>query len=68
LPAFDDDGRPLHDRGVSPEPGLFYLGLEFQYALASGTIQGLDRDARYLVKQLRRASRSSDRELAKSSR
>jgi putative flavoprotein involved in K+ transport len=68
LPAFSDDGRPLHDRGVSPEPGLYYLGLEFQYAMASGTIQGLDRDARYLIKRMRRASQPSGRQLAESSR
>ena len=46
--AFGPDGELLHDRGASAEPGLYFLGLEFQYALASGTIQGMDRDARYL--------------------
>lgn len=53
LPVFDDDGRPRHRRGVSNVPGLHFLGLEFQFALASGQIQGLDRDARYLLKRLR---------------
>jgi putative flavoprotein involved in K+ transport len=57
LPALGPDGRPAHDRGVSPVPGLYFLGLEFQFALASATIQGLDRDARYLLRQMRRASR-----------
>lgn len=53
VPAFDTDGRPVHRRGVSGVPGLYFLGLEFQFALASGQIQGVDRDARYLLKQLR---------------
>jgi len=54
LPVFDDAGRPRQDRGVSTDvPGLCFLGLEFQFAAASGTIQGLDRDARYLLRRLR---------------
>jgi putative flavoprotein involved in K+ transport len=57
LPLFGDDGRPRHRRGASDVPGLYFLGLEFQFALASGQIQGLDRDARYLLKQLPRPSR-----------
>jgi putative flavoprotein involved in K+ transport len=68
LPAFAADGRPLHDRGVSPEPGLYYLGLEFQFAMASATIQGLDRDARFLMRRMRRAPKPSARELADSTR
>ena len=57
LPVFGEDGRPRQRRGVSVVPGLYFLGLEFQFALASAQIQGLDRDARYLLKQLRDASR-----------
>ena len=37
--------EPLHDRGVSPEPGLFFVGLHFQYALSSAMIHGVGRDA-----------------------
>ena len=59
LPASGADGRPVHYRGVAAEPGLYFLGLDFQFALASATIQGLDRDARYLVKQMRRAHRTT---------
>jgi putative flavoprotein involved in K+ transport len=53
-------------RGVSPdEPGLLFLGLDFQYAIASSTIQGVDRDARYLVRRIRDlARRSADRPVA----
>ena len=32
--------------------GLYFLGLEFQYAVASATIQGLDQDARYLLRAM----------------
>jgi putative flavoprotein involved in K+ transport len=57
LPTVDTEQRPEERRGVSPEAGLYFLGLEFQFALASATIQGLDRDARYLVRQMRKAGR-----------
>ncbi|MET9311560.1 NAD(P)/FAD-dependent oxidoreductase [Kribbella sp. NPDC003505] len=55
LPVFDDSGRPRQERGVSTDvPGLYFLGLDFQYAIASASIQGVDRDARFLVKHLGR--------------
>jgi putative flavoprotein involved in K+ transport len=60
LPVFDEDGKTRHDRGIATdEPGLMFLGLEFQFAVASGTIQGLDRDARYLLRHIRRHARSA---------
>jgi putative flavoprotein involved in K+ transport len=66
LPVFAADGRPRQERGVSPdEPGLMFLGLDFQYAIASATIQGVDRDARYLVRRMRDLTRrSGDRPVA----
>jgi putative flavoprotein involved in K+ transport len=54
LPVFAADGAPLHTRGVAAETGLYFLGLQFQYALASSTLQGLDRDARHVVRHLLR--------------
>ena len=55
LPIFGPDGEIEHDRGVPRAvSGLYFLGLEFQYAVASATIQGLDRDARHLLRQLKR--------------
>jgi len=56
VPVFSEDGSPLHRRGVSVVPGLYFLGLHFQFALASEQIQGVDRDARYLRRHLRTAS------------
>ncbi|WUJ69239.1 NAD(P)/FAD-dependent oxidoreductase [Kribbella soli] len=67
LPVFGADGRPRHERGVaSGIPGLYFLGLDFQYAIASASIQGVDRDARFLVKHLAQhaadlSRRSADR-------
>jgi putative flavoprotein involved in K+ transport len=53
LPVFDDRGEPVHRRGVvDAAPGLYFLGLEFLYALASATIPGIGRDARHLAKRM----------------
>ena len=52
LPVTDDHGQLITERGVSPAAGLYFIGTEFQYALASATIQGLDQDARYLVRAM----------------
>jgi putative flavoprotein involved in K+ transport len=53
LPGFDEHGAPIHRRGVATEvPGLYFLGLEFQFALASASLWGVARDAAYAVKQL----------------
>jgi putative flavoprotein involved in K+ transport len=68
--AVDDGGHPIHDRGVSPIPGMYFMGLEFQFAAASSTIQGLNQDARYLMQRLRPVIKSSrtrpDRDLVAS--
>lgn len=53
LPIFDDDRRPMHRRGVVPsQPGLYFMGLVFQYALSSDVLPGVGRDARHVVKHL----------------
>jgi putative flavoprotein involved in K+ transport len=49
----DDLGWPVTDRGVVQEiPGLYFVGMPFQYALTSGTVGGVGRDAEYVVEKL----------------
>ena len=46
LPVFGADGEPRHCAGVvEDEPGLFFVGLHFLYALSSGMVHGVGRDA-----------------------
>jgi putative flavoprotein involved in K+ transport len=53
LPVFADDGRPMHYRGVvDSEPGLYFLGLVFQYSLSSDVLPGIGRDAGYIAKHI----------------
>ena len=53
LPIFDRDGRPVHERGVVVgEPGLYFVGLPFQYAASSDVLPGVGRDADYIAKHI----------------
>lgn len=53
LPIFKDDGQPRHERGVvMAEPGLYFVGLFFQYAAASALVGGVGRDAAYIAEQI----------------
>jgi putative flavoprotein involved in K+ transport len=53
LPVFDDDGKPLHDRGVvTAEPGLYFVGLIFQYSITSDVLPGVGRDAERIANHL----------------
>jgi putative flavoprotein involved in K+ transport len=47
--AVDDDGRPVHQRGVSAEPGVYFLGLPWQTRRGSSFIWGVWHDARYVA-------------------
>jgi putative flavoprotein involved in K+ transport len=65
LPVFDEKGAPIHRRGiVADEPGLFFVGLHFQYSVSSDVITGVGRDAEYVAKHIA-SRRSSDRDGAR---
>jgi putative flavoprotein involved in K+ transport len=46
---FDGRGLPIHRRGVSPVPGLYFLGLPWLSCRASAFIWGVWRDAAFLA-------------------
>jgi putative flavoprotein involved in K+ transport len=50
--AFDEKGKPLHQRGVSTEPGIYFLGLPWQSRRGSSFIWGVWHDAKYLADQI----------------
>ncbi|GAA2876119.1 flavin-containing monooxygenase [Nonomuraea rubra] len=47
--AFDEAGKPRHRRGVSSEPGVYFLGLPWLSRRGSSFIWGVWHDARYLA-------------------
>jgi putative flavoprotein involved in K+ transport len=64
LPVFGEtDNEPMHHRGVvANQPGLYFVGLSFLYAMSSGFLPGVDRDAEHIVHAiLAGAGRTSDR-------
>ena len=54
LPVFGEgEAEPLHERGiVLSQPGLYFVGLQFQYAATSDVVTGVPRDARRVVRHL----------------
>ena len=53
LPAFDGRGHPRFERGVSPVPGLYFLGLPWLHTWGSGRFLGVADDAKHLVSVIR---------------
>jgi len=47
--AFGEDGKPKHQRGVTPEPGIYFLGLPWLSRRGSSFIWGVWHDAKYLA-------------------
>jgi putative flavoprotein involved in K+ transport len=47
--AFDANGKPQHQRGVSSEPGVYFLGLPWQSRRGSSFIWGVWHDAKYVA-------------------
>jgi putative flavoprotein involved in K+ transport len=50
--AFDETGRPRHKRGVSSEPGLYFLGLPWLSRRGSSFIWGVWHDAKFLADRI----------------
>jgi len=52
LPVFNGRGQPSHVRGVTPLPGVYFLGLPWLYTWGSGRFSGVARDAEYLAEHI----------------
>ena len=52
LRVFGKEG-PIHERGVvEGEPGLYFVGLEFLYAMSSVMVHGVGRDAEHIANHI----------------
>ena len=59
LPIFDDGG-PAHHRGVvDREAGLYLVGRPFLYAMSSGFLRGVSRDAAFVARHISRRDEPS---------
>ena len=50
--VFDEQGKPQHQRGVSREPGIYFLGLPWLSRRGSSFIWGVWHDAKFLADQI----------------
>jgi putative flavoprotein involved in K+ transport len=60
LPAFDGRGYPMHRRGATNIPGLYFLGLPWQHSWGSGRFEAVGRDARFLADHIDASRRLAD--------
>ena len=51
-PIFDEQGRPRHRRGVTEVPGLYFIGLEWQWTRGSALIGWVKDDAQFIAEQI----------------
>jgi len=62
VPVLDASGKPIHRRGITSAPGLYFLGLSWQWTRGSALIGWVGRDAGFLADHIatRRSGRISD--------
>ncbi|MDQ0678329.1 putative flavoprotein involved in K+ transport [Arthrobacter pascens] len=54
IPLFDERGRPIQQRGVTPVTGLYFLGLHWMHTFKSGLFSGVGADATFLADHMAR--------------
>jgi putative flavoprotein involved in K+ transport len=54
IPGVVQDGRVAHERGVTDVPGLYFLGLSWQYTRGSALLGFVNDDATYLADRISR--------------
>ena len=60
-PVFDRRGAPVHQRGVTSTPGLYFLGLNWLYTWGSARFCGVARDAQYVAQVAVERARLAER-------
>ncbi len=49
LPILDAEAKPIHQRGISPVPGVYFIGFPWLSSRKSGIIYGIEEDAHYIA-------------------
>jgi putative flavoprotein involved in K+ transport len=52
LPVLDGDGHPVHERGVSEYPGLYFVGFPWLHKAKSGILYGVGEDAAFVASRI----------------
>jgi putative flavoprotein involved in K+ transport len=51
-PILDDFGYPVQERGVTPQEGLYFVGLHWLHTLKSGLFLGVGDDAAHVAGEI----------------
>ena len=54
-PVFNGRGNPVHERGVTQQDGLYFLGLPWLHTWGSGRFSGVAQDAAFLAERVAQA-------------
>jgi putative flavoprotein involved in K+ transport len=60
VPVFDGRGYPMHWRGATASPGLYFVGLPWQSRWGSGRFEAVGRDAQFLAEHIDASRRFAD--------
>lgn len=60
-PVFDDRGLPRHQRGITQQDGLYFLGLPWLHSWGSGRFSGIARDSEHVAAAIARRLRDAGR-------
>jgi putative flavoprotein involved in K+ transport len=63
LPVFDAHGRVGHRRGVTNVPGLYFLGLTWQYTRGSALLGWVKEDAEFIAERIAAYQATLSREM-----
>jgi putative flavoprotein involved in K+ transport len=59
-PIFDEQGRPRQRRGITEVPGLYFVGLEWQWTRGSALIGWVRSDAEFIAQQIAEKAHRSE--------
>jgi putative flavoprotein involved in K+ transport len=45
---------PIHQQGISPVPGLYFIGFPWLRSRKSGIIYGIEEDAHYITSAIKK--------------
>jgi putative flavoprotein involved in K+ transport len=49
IPVLDQTSQPVHQRGITAFPGLYFLGLHWLYKTKSALLSGIGEDASFIA-------------------
>jgi putative flavoprotein involved in K+ transport len=58
VPVFNQSGAPIHHRGITDVPGLYFLGLQWLSRRESALMTGVGYDAAYLADHIAAVGRA----------